>query len=197
MPAEVVELLENARGRADRRSDRKAQAVRGQAAVSDDDAVAALDEAEKKQHGDLLAADRNRWANSDVPFAMALAMTDSGTTAPPTNIFFQGDFSAPREEVPPGFLSVLDPNPAEIAPSPGGKTTGRRTALAQWIVSPDNPLTARVMVTRLWQQHFGHGLVETANDFGFPALGPRIPSCSIGWPCSLSNKAGRSSRCSG
>jgi hypothetical protein len=71
-----------------------------------------------------------------------------------------------QREVEPGFLTVLAPGAAEIVPPPAGNSTGRRTALARWLTRPDNPLTARVMVNRIWQQHFGVGLVATASDFG-------------------------------
>jgi len=104
----------------------------------------------------------------------ALCMVDAGDTAPPTRILAQGDYQKPLAEVPPGFLSILDPNPAEVPPA-RGHTTGRRTVLAQWITSPENPLTARVIVNRLWQQHFGRGLVATPNDFGFSGTRPTHP----------------------
>jgi mono/diheme cytochrome c family protein len=67
-------------------------------------------------------------------------------------------------EVEPGFLTLLDEAPAKIEPKPD--TTGRRTALAQWLTRPDNPLTARVIVNRVWQYHFGRGLATNASDFG-------------------------------
>ncbi|MEQ9407442.1 MAG: DUF1549 domain-containing protein [Fuerstiella sp.] len=68
-----------------------------------------------------------------------------------------------------GGLSILDPAPFERQPT--ADSTGQRTALARWIASPDNPLTARVIVNRIWQRHFGTGLVDTASDFG--SLGGR------------------------
>jgi hypothetical protein len=72
-----------------------------------------------------------------------------------------------RREIPPGFLSILDPQPAEILPPVSApESTGRRTALAHWLVRPDHPLTARVMVNRIWQHHFGTGIVATPSDFG-------------------------------
>ena len=79
-----------------------------------------------------------------------------------------------EKSIEPGFLSVLTPEPRgrrgnELAISrPAGKedSSGRRTALAEWIGRPDNPLTNRVLVNRIWQQHFGEGIVPTPNNFG-------------------------------
>ena len=105
---------------------------------------------------------------------MTMGATDSGAEAPATHVFYQGDFSQPREEVAPGFVSVLDPNPAAIEP-PRADTTGRRLALANWIASAGNPWTARALVNRVWQHHFGVGLVATANDFGFSGARPTNP----------------------
>ena len=96
------------------------------------------------------------------PLPPVMTVTDVGPVAPPTVI--AGDRQ--QRDIPPGFLTVLDPSPAEIAPPASGNSTGRRTALARWITSPDNPLTARVIVNRLWQQHFGRGIVGTPSDFG-------------------------------
>jgi hypothetical protein len=70
--------------------------------------------------------------------------------------------------VEPGFLSVITGGgPAQIRPLPNGRlSSGRRRALAEWIASPDNPLTARVMVNRIWHYHFGRGIVSTPSNFG-------------------------------
>ena len=96
------------------------------------------------------------------PLPVALAATDAGPVAPPTTVPKKGP-----TPVEPGFLSVLDETPAAIAPVPGlPETTGRRAALANWLTRPDNPLTARVLVNRVWQQHFGRGLAANASDFG-------------------------------
>ena len=85
--------------------------------------------------------------------------------APVAHVFYRGDPRSPREEVPPGLPAVLvDAAPAD--PLPTASSTGRRLQLAQWIASADNPLTARVMVNRVWQWHFGEGICGTENDFG-------------------------------
>jgi hypothetical protein len=105
---------------------------------------------------------------ADLPAAMTV--TDVGPTAPPTII--PGGRRGNGREVSPGFLTILDPQPTTIVPpSLNSQSTGRRTALANWLTRPDHPLTARVMVNRIWQQHFGRGLVTTASDFG--TLGER------------------------
>ncbi len=94
---------------------------------------------------------------------MAVTVTDVGPVAPPTII--PGDRK--REDIQPGFLSVLDPSDAEIqSPASVSDSTGRRTALARWIASPQNPLSTRVIVNRVWQYHFGRGLASTSSDFG-------------------------------
>ena len=69
------------------------------------------------------------------------------------------------------------------------------SSLAQAIASPHNPLTARVIVNRVWQQHFGTGLVATPDDFGAKGERPRIPSCSTISPPGSWSTAGRSKRC--
>ncbi|MCW3098656.1 MAG: hypothetical protein JWL77_4274, partial [Chthonomonadaceae bacterium] len=101
---------------------------------------------------------------------VASAITDVGPEAPKTYTLAVGVYNAPREETPPGYLSILAPAPAKVRPV-RPDTTGRRAALARWLTDSSNPLTARVMVNRLWQQHFGRGIVGTPSDFG--AMGDR------------------------
>jgi hypothetical protein len=109
------------------------------------------------------------------PLPQALGLVDAGAMASPTKILIRGDAHRPGQEVQPAFPSSIDPVPPVIRP-PGGKpTTGRRLALARWIARSDNPLTARVMVNRLWQHHFGRGLVGTPSDFGNMGEEPSHP----------------------
>jgi hypothetical protein len=95
-----------------------------------------------------------------------MAVTDVGLEAPPTHLLAGGDWRKPREELQPGFPHFLDESTPDIHPIAERKTTGRRSALARWLTRKDNPLTARVLVNRLWQHHFGAGIVGTPSDFG-------------------------------
>ena len=84
-----------------------------------------------------------------------------------TYLFIKGDFTRDGGPVGPGVPAILHPLTA-------GETTNRLD-FARWIVSPQNPLLARVTVNRVWQQYFGRGLVETENDFGTQGLAPTHP----------------------
>ncbi|MGE3311583.1 MAG: DUF1553 domain-containing protein [Limisphaerales bacterium] len=152
----------------------RATALEKRVAVSDEDAVKSAPEPEKE----ALESLRRRidaLEKSKRPFSRGLLATDTREPTPPTRIHFQGDPKAEREIVAPGFLSILDPNPALIRPPASTNTTGRRLTLAAWIASPDNPLTVRVHVNRAWQAFFGRGLVATANDLGLAGAPPTHP----------------------
>jgi DNA-binding GntR family transcriptional regulator len=94
------------------------------------------------------------------PLPEAFVVTDAGTEPPPNILKTRKG----EQDIEPGFLSVVDPNPPHIKPTQ--TSTGRRKALADWITRPDNQLTTRVIVNRVWQYHFGRGLVATASEFG-------------------------------
>jgi hypothetical protein len=93
---------------------------------------------------------------------------EESPTAPKTHLLQRGDPNRKGEEVLPGVPAILCPKTTHSpgAPSPLMQSSGRRLWLANWIVRPDNPLTARVIANRVWQWHFGDGIVTTANDFG-------------------------------
>ncbi len=97
------------------------------------------------------------------PLPLAFVGTDVGKDAPPTVMKSR---KGGEQTIEPGFLSLLSPEDAHIEPPKNLNSTGRRTALANWITRPDNQLTTRVIVNRVWQHHFGSGLVPTGSDFG-------------------------------
>ncbi len=105
----------------------------------------------------------------------ALCVKEHGRNCPPTHVLVRGNAHVPGEQVEPGFPAVLSPPPPQIAPPPDGNSTGRRRALAHWIADERNPLTARVIVNRIWHHHFGRGLVRTTSDFGFQGAAPTHP----------------------
>jgi hypothetical protein len=107
--------------------------------------------------------------------ALSMAVTDVGHVAPPTFRLANGDWRKPREELQPGFPGVLGDATPDTRVETHHPTTGRRAALARWLTRPDHPLTARVMVNRLWQHHFGVGIVGTPNDFGAQGDPPTHP----------------------
>jgi len=88
-----------------------------------------------------------------------------GAESPPTQVLATGIYDRPLYEVQPGVPAALA---SEEQPrvTPTASSSGRRTALANWIASPSNPLTARVFVNRVWAQYFGHGIVDSVSDFG-------------------------------
>lgn len=105
------------------------------------------------------------------------ALWDRGTPSP-AYIYRRGDYQNAGEPVAPGVPAVLSNSraPLEIRrPWPGAKQTGRRLALARWLVRPDHPLTARVMVNRAWKNHFGRGIVQSVGDFGQAGTAPTHP----------------------
>jgi hypothetical protein len=105
------------------------------------------------------------------------ALWDRGEPSP-TYIYLRGDPLTPGRVVGPGVPSVLTDGhtPFDVKPPwPGAKSTGRRLAFARWLTRPDHPLTARVMVNRLWKLHFGAGIVKTLADFGKTGTPPTHP----------------------
>ncbi|MGV3659759.1 MAG: DUF1549 domain-containing protein, partial [Prosthecobacter sp.] len=109
----------------------------------------------KKAEGDLRAAIPNTLVMQELPQPRA------------THVLERGQYDQPKDAVTPGVPEALSAWPAEAPPN--------RLGLARWLVSPQNPLTARVAVNRLWMQCFGEGLVRTVNDFGSQGEAPTHP----------------------
>lgn len=104
-----------------------------------------------------------------------MGIADINDRPPPTHVLGTGLYTNPGQVVQPGFLSILDPSPAAVSKPARGGTTGRRAALAKWLADESNPLTARVMVNRIWHHHFGRGIVATPSDFGMMGERPTHP----------------------
>ncbi len=105
-----------------------------------------------------------------------LCVTEIGSQPRVTHVLIRGSARAEGAEVRPGFPRVLGAESPVLPTPPAGATScGRRSVLANWIASADNPLTARVIVNRIWQYHFGRGLVRTPNDFGVSSPPPTHP----------------------
>lgn len=131
-----------------------------------------LDAAGKAKYKELLVELEAYARHKPAPLPVAQIMQDQALEAPPTYVLRGGSLDSPAEEVQPGLLSILDPKPAIVVARPELNSSGRRTALAQALTSPSNPLTPRVMVNRVWHYHFGRGLVGTPNDFGLMGSRP-------------------------
>ena len=111
------------------------------------------------------------------PRPMIRAIWDRGEPSP-TYLLRRGSYLTPGRLVGPGVPSVLTRagEPFEVGrPWPGAKKTGRRLALAKWLTNPDHPLTARVLVNRVWKHHFQDGIVESLDNFGRTGAKPTHP----------------------
>jgi hypothetical protein len=97
------------------------------------------------------------------PLPSIYTVADEAKDVTPIQVLFHGDYLQPTAKVGARPLGILIP---ENAPEEAVDTPTPRLKLANWIVDPSNPLTARVMVNRVWQYHFGRGIVSTPNDFG-------------------------------
>ena len=110
------------------------------------------------------------------------ALWDVSGQPSPTQFLTRGDYTKGGTAVAPGVIEVLDchlessfDEVAKQTPQPSENTTGGRLTLARWLTQPDHPLTARVMVNRIWQYHFGTGIVSTPDDFGQRGARPTHP----------------------
>jgi hypothetical protein len=131
-----------------------------------------LPDARKKRFEELEARLNAMPPRPVTPHAMAVADLRQ---APPTHLLQGGDWRKPKQELRPGFPTFLGGGEVETSLAPGVESTGLRAALARWLTRRDHPLTARVIVNRLWQHHFGVGLAASSNDFGMQGDLPTHP----------------------
>lgn len=112
-----------------------------------------------------------------IPPLTIRALWDRGRPSP-TYVLIRGEHERFGRLVGPGVPSALTDGqtPLHIEPPwPGAESTGRRLALARWLTDPDHPLTARVLVNRVWSLHFGRGIVNTLDNFGMQGATPTHP----------------------
>lgn len=102
-----------------------------------------------------------------------LSVKEAGPELASTNIKVRGNPHIEGPQVPIAFPEVFGLGPISVTPKQ--HSSGARRALADWIASPANPLTARVMVNRIWQYHFGDGLVRSSSDYGYQGTPPTHP----------------------
>lgn len=139
------------------------------------EAVSILGEAKAKRYR-VLRKELEELKGRKVPAERALVVTEPGPNPPETYLMLRGNPHSPGDKVEPGFLQVASAA-TPILPSPpsDAKTSGRRTVLADWIASAENPLTARVMANRVWQYHFGRGIARSSSNLGTQGDKPTHP----------------------
>jgi hypothetical protein len=146
--------------------------------VAPKEILKALSDADRARHAELQAEIKRFDRKKPAPLPVTMGLQDNGPKAPKTFLLRRGELGHPVAEVEPGWPIILVPGnvslPAKVTmvlPN----STGRRTTLADWLAGKDNPLTARVLVNRLWQHHFGRGIVATPSDFGVRGERPTHP----------------------
>ncbi|MDQ6698897.1 MAG: PSD1 and planctomycete cytochrome C domain-containing protein [Acidobacteriota bacterium] len=140
-----------------------------------DDALAKELKPEQKKRFEELQAELKKYESEKPRPPLAQTVVDNGCDAPPSYVLAGGNWDAPKQQVQPGFLSILDPSNPKIVAKPELNSTGRRSVLANWLADPKNPLTPRVMVNRIWNYHFGAGIAGTPSDFGVMGERPTNP----------------------
>ena len=131
---------------------------------------------ENKQLRDL-RQERDKLERMPTPSQeLALALNKCDPKPPETHLLVRGNPHAQGPLVKPGFPVALGgPEPSIVDAGPQDKSAGRRKVLANWVASPENPLTARVWMNRVWQHHMGRGIVTSSNDFGKFGTPPTHP----------------------
>ncbi len=147
----------------------------GMATPDEEQIAAALPEPERVRYREL--AGRVAALEARRPqLPRALTVTDKKREWGPNYLLLRGDAYHPGPEVAPGFITRLPGGDRTVpAAAVTAATTGRRLALARWICSDENPLTARVWVNRVWRQHFGRGIVASPSNFGLNGDQPSHP----------------------
>jgi hypothetical protein len=145
------------------------------ARITEKDILAIMGEDDRRKHKELTdqlaALDKQRPA----PYATARAIGENGSKPAVSYFLHRGSHETKGPTMTPGVLSVITADYKFADPPANAKSSWRRRGLAEWLVSRQNPLTARVMVNRIWQHHFGEGIVRTPSNFGKMGERPSHP----------------------
>jgi hypothetical protein len=170
LPAEMRAVLDVPKDQRTEEQKKLAKIAETQSKVTWDELLDALPPAELARRQQLREELHRVELTEPEPLPHAYATVNMEKPAHPTHILKVGDHKQKLAKVDPGLPVVF-----QSAVDVPLENQGRRSALAEWLTSPDHPLTARVMVNRIWQFRIGHGIVRTPNDFGLLGERPTHP----------------------
>ena len=146
------------------------------AKITEEHIVALMSDDVKAKHGALKEQIAAADAKKPPPYPTARAIAEGARDPRPSYFLHRGSIDAKGSVMTAGVITVASEAEHDFSPPPpDAKSSWRRRAFAEWLVSPANPLTARVMVNRLWQHHFGEGIVRTPSNFGKMGEAPSHP----------------------
>lgn len=142
--------------------------------LTEKDIVARMTAEDRQRHQGLVAQIKTLDRQKPKPYPTARAIGEQGAKAAPTYFLHRGNFDSKGPAVTPGVLSVVGEFEFPTPPA-NAKSSFRRRGFAEWLTNKQHPLTSRVMVNRLWQHHFGEGIVRTPSNFGKMGEAPSHP----------------------
>ena len=146
------------------------------ALITEKDVVSLMPDDVKVKHAQVSEEIAALEAKRPAPFETAMAIGERGRVPLPSFFLHRGSPDSPGSQVTPGVLAVVSESEWRFPEPPADAASSwRRRGLAEWLVSKGNPLTARVMVNRLWQHHFGEGIVRTPGNLGKMGERPSHP----------------------
>ena len=141
--------------------------------IEDTEILARMSAADLAAHKETLSAVEVLRKQRPADYETAMAIGEDGRAPLPSYFLHRGSPGSKGSEMQPGVLTVATTaEPTFPSPPETASTSHRRKGFAEWVASPDNPLTARVMVNRIWQHHFGDGIVATPSNFGKTGMKP-------------------------
>ena len=149
--------------------------------IKREDMLARMDDQDRADYQETEQRVKDLDRRRPEPYPTARTISEDGREALPSYFLHRGDPGSKGSRMDPGVLTVAArAEPSFDAPPTHSKTSWRRKHFAEWVASEDNPLTARVMVNRIWQHHFGEGIVRTPSNFGKTGMPPSHPEL-IDW----------------